>query len=68
MTQNCVQIVKAKQVGLGHRHNTRMEGDLASLPDSLPSQTGSVPKKRQWLKTRAIKTLFGIKIDEAISE
>jgi hypothetical protein len=31
-------------------------------------KTGSVPKKRQSLKARAIKTLFGIKTDEASSK
>jgi hypothetical protein len=45
-----------------------MEGNPASS-SRLPSvKTGSVPKKRQLLKTSAIKTLFGIKIYESISK
>jgi hypothetical protein len=43
-------------------------GGLASLPGSLCVKIGSVPKKRLLLKTRAIETLFGIKIYESISK
>ncbi len=68
IAQDFARIVKKRRVGLGHCCNTRTEGDLAPLPDSPRVKIGSVPKKRQLLKTRAIKTLFGIKIYESISK
>jgi hypothetical protein len=44
IAQDCIQIVKEKRVGLGHRYNTRTEGDLAPSPDTSQVKIGSVPK------------------------
>jgi hypothetical protein len=44
IAQDCVQIVKEKPVGLGHRYTTRTEGNLAPSPDSSQVKICSVPK------------------------
>jgi hypothetical protein len=48
--------------------NTQVEGNPASLPRFPFSQNWIGAQKRQLFKTRAIKTLFGIKIYDSIGK